>query len=89
MTCRVKYFKAGDLEIHLSIPGRKKETKKVSIQPKPISEPVGGTVNEPIHPENFKANELMSYDQILNWSGSPAQEPELPLTGELPLSETV
>lgn len=41
---------------------------------------------EPFVPPEFK-DETMSFDQILNWSGSPdnTQEEQLPLTGDQPL----
>lgn len=36
---------------------------------------------DPVIPSDLKTDDLMSYDSVLNWSGSGDSEP-MPLTGE-------
>lgn len=69
-------LKYKDKEVEIEISASSLDTPKVQDQPAPASMP----------PE-LKNPDLMSADQILNWSASPDSHPgeALPLTGDAPI----
>jgi hypothetical protein len=80
---RVDYFKSNELEIRFVSKKKKLKVKK----PKPKLNQKGLLV--PQGTDSFRGDDLMSADQILNWSASPAPEAApVALTGDQTLTET-
>lgn len=70
----IKYKNAVlELEIELASPHPEVLSTKDELIPVP----------EDNLPPDLKADDLFNYDKVLNWSGTPDNEPELPLTGDL------
>lgn len=81
-TCQkfnVKHFKNSFLEVEFHQSAPLEYTSKAHFPTDPVPDPL---------PEDFKTDETMSYDKILNWSaGSDPSDiripdPSLPLTGD-------
>lgn len=73
---RVSFYKDADVELSFS------EAPRPEAKPElPPSPPIPD-------PDSLKADEVMSYDQILNWSGTPEEgaAEQVPMTGDKPLA---
>lgn len=66
-------FKDAGLEIELAVPTPEPLSTKDELIPLP----------EDHLPPDLKADDLFNYDKVLNWSGTPDNEPDLPLTGDI------
>jgi hypothetical protein len=80
---RIQTFKSGTLEITFfeSVPKVKR-----SLKSKPLTEELLNIAaqEQASIPPDLRADDTMSYDKILHWSGSPDPEESfaMPLTGE-------
>lgn len=90
LSCRVSYFKSGDTEIRFSLDEETKPEEKPKLDPKPEATPQANQIPDIPDPNALKGNDMMAFDKILHWSGTPSDEPnsEVALTGDQPLVET-
>lgn len=72
----IQKYKDGALELTFHVEQLEPQTLKTS-------DAVGSPApDQSFEMPDLKADEAMKYDDILNWSGSPDESKELPLTGE-------
>lgn len=72
---KVTHFKKDDLLLTFGEPGESPEALISTLKKQ-----------EESLPPDLRADDLMNFDKVLNWSGSPdSSELEMPLTGDLPL----
>mgnify|MGYP001563936079 CR=1 FL=1 len=76
--CGVHLFKDRDLEISFkhSTPVELPPSAPVPAQPNIPNQPANPDVND------FKGNDAMNFDEVLNWSTPSQSAPTIPLTGD-------
>ncbi len=80
----VSHFKKAGLEISLRSPAHPTGELKDPVSAPPLAEELNNQLKAEMEkiPPDLRADDSMSYDKILNWSGSPDMGDPLPLTGE-------
>lgn len=73
----VKRYLAGGVEIELN-------PQEHPTSPRPLDTKDHFVPAPEDHlPPDLKADDLFNYDKVLNWSGTPDNEAEMPLTGDI------
>ncbi len=78
-------YKHDGLEIEFHVPVSSTPTQDASPSSPSLVSAIqeASQIQESKLPEDLRADDLMNFDKVLNWSGTPDQEAPLPLTGEI------